>query len=142
MKEICFINKGESINKIKYQYGYNESISVTLNKKFDYNYVEIGSGADDVLVVKNYLPNILYSVKKNECLLDIMARGYDIIGGVSSITEGDLLVLNKPRSLRHVVKPLETIESICLKYGVDKNFIIDCNQLSSDKLFVGQILWI
>lgn len=142
MKEICFINKGESVEKLKKQYCYND-IKCSNNKKFENYYIESGEGSDDVLVVKNYLPAILYKVKKNESVLDIMSRGYEIEGvGTTGVTEGDIIILNKPRNLRHIVKPLETLDMISFKYGVEKNVIIETNQLSGDKLFVGQMLWI
>ena len=143
MKEVCFINKGESIEKLKKQYGYSDVNYNNNDKKFENYYIEIGKGSDDVLIVKNYLPSILYKVKKNETVLDIMSRGYEIEGvGSTGVNEGDIVILNKPRNLRHFVRPLETLEMISFKYGVEKSVIIETNQLSGEKLFVGQMLWI
>ena len=42
----------------------------------------------------------------------------------------------------NVVKPLQTINDISSLYGISKNQIISNNNLKSERLFIGQILYI
>ena len=141
MKEIYLINQGDSIDKIKYEYGINENLVLSNNRIFGYKYVEIKSGNDEIILVKNYLPYYTYKVQKNESILDILARGYKL-DNVDTIKNGDTLILSRPKSIRYVVKPLEKIEDIANKFGIDVDYIKHTNDLKSNKLFVGQILWI
>jgi LysM repeat protein len=73
--------------------------------------------------------------------MDILSRGFSL-GGVDSVSEGDLVLLSKPKSIRYVVKPLETIEDISKQYDISISEIIEFNNLKSTKLFIGQILWL
>lgn len=141
MRKIHLINKGDSIEKIKRELSVSDGIKASEDKILGFNYVEIEKGLDDVIVVNNYLTNYLYKVKKNENALDIMSRGFSL-NIIREIEEGDLLILSKPRSIRYIVKPLENIDNIAKNFGVKKDDIIDMNNLKTEKLFVGQILWI
>jgi len=140
MKEIYMINKGDSVDKIKYEYNISSNIEVLDNRRFNFKYAELSQGNDDILIVKNYLPIYEYIVKKNETIMDILSRGFKTEN--SEIREGDIIVINKPKSIRYVTKPLEKIEDIASKFGIDKSYIMQVNNLNTDKLFVGQILWI
>ncbi|MBE5758150.1 MAG: LysM peptidoglycan-binding domain-containing protein [Clostridiales bacterium] len=140
MKEICIINNGENINKIKYMYNDN-TLKQSNNKIKGFNYVELKSGSDDIIVVKNYRPYFIYKMKDGETLLDIVAKGFNVDNG-DNVVANDIVILSKPNSLRHVVKPLETLEKIASKYNILKVDIMTTNNLKTDKLFVGQILWI
>lgn len=141
MKEIYLLNKGDSINKINYEFKTNKKIEKSNNKVFDYDYAVLNEGNDDIIVVKNYLPVYEYRIKKNESILDLLARGVEV-NNVTDIRENDLVILSKPKSIRYVVKPLEKLDNISNKFGLDKEYIIETNKLQSDKLFVGQILWL
>lgn len=140
MKEICIVNNGENINKIKYMYNDN-TLKQSNNKIKGFNYVELKSGSDDIIIVKNYRPYFLYKMKDGETLLDIVAKGFNVDSG-DNVVANDIVILSKPNSLRHVVKPLETLEKIASKYNISKVDIMTTNNLKTDKLFVGQILWI
>ena len=72
---------------------------------------------------------------------DIMSRGYEIVGA-NGCEEGDILLIHKPKSIRYTVSPLDKLEDIAKKYGISKYDIMSSNNLNTDKLFVGQILWI
>lgn len=41
-----------------------------------------------------------------------------------------------------MVQPLDTMEKICEKLGIDESYIIEKNNLKTDKLFIGQILMV
>ena len=86
------------------------------------------------------MPVYDYKVKPNESLLDIVSRGFKT--DVVSVSSGDEIILTKPKSIRYVVSPLETLQDIAFKFGVTTSDIIQNNDLKTEKLFVGQILWI
>ena len=48
MKEVCFINKGESIEKLKKQYGYSDVNCNNNDKKFENYYIEINGGIETI----------------------------------------------------------------------------------------------
>ena len=73
--------------------------------------------------------------------MDIMSKGYDV-QGVSAVNTNDLIIISKPKSIRYIVKPLESLEEISNKFNIDKKIIMETNNLTSDRLFIGQILWI
>ncbi len=142
MREVYLLNAGDTIDKVKYDCGEGEYYlgdDKILNKK----YMVLKSGSDDVTVVRNYSPLFFSELKENQTILDIMSKGFDIVASQSTEVEaGDMLLLTRPRSVRYIVSPLENLDSIASKFGVDKSTIIASNNLKSDKLFVGQILWI
>jgi len=141
MREIYLLTKGTSLNKIKIEYNINDDIIVSNDKILDSDYVEINKGNDDIILVKNYLPYFEYVVKDNESTMDIMSRGFDLLG-VSDIYNNDTILINKPRSIKYSVKPLEKIEDVANKFGVSVEYLFETNKLKTNKLFVGQILWI
>lgn len=141
MKEIYLLNKGDSVDKIKYEYGLSNNLKISDKKVFDYNYVDLSEGLDDVMIVRNYLPNYEYRVKKNETLMDLLSIGYKV-ENTRDLSEGDIVILSKPKSIRYVTKPLEKLSDISRKFGISEKYIMETNNLNCDKLFVGQILWI
>lgn len=131
---------GDSIDRVRYEYGdreYELSIDLVLNKR----YITLEKGTDDITIVRNYLPLFEYKLSSDENMMDIMARGFDILNKEDNDI-GDTLLLSKPKSIRYVVSPLENLEDIAKRFGVSKGSIISSNSLRTDKLFVGQILWI
>ena len=140
MREIYLLNNGDSIKKISFELG-KENIKVAPDKLFGYKYAIIENGTDDISVVKNYLPSFVYKVKKEDKYLDILARGFKIDSN-DNINADDIIILKKPRSIRYVVSPLETLDKIAYKFGTKEEDIMINNNLSTNKLFVGQILWI
>lgn len=140
MREIYLLNNGDSLKKISVDLDAQD-IKVADTKLFGYNFAITKDGMDDLTIVKNYLPMYVYKIKKEDNYLDILARGFKMEGG-ENISEGDIVVLKKPNSIRYVVSPLETLDDISFKFGLDKKDIMLNNNLHTDKLFVGQILWI
>lgn len=131
---------GDSIDRVRYEYGdreYELSEDMVLNKR----YITLERGTDDITIVRNYLPLFEYKISVDENMMDIMARGFDILNK-EDCDIGDTLLLSKPKSIRYVVSPLENLEDIAKRFGVNKGTIISSNNLRTDKLFVGQILWI
>lgn len=141
MKEIYLLNKGDSINKINYECNISKKLEKSPNKVFNYDYVVLEEGNDDIVVVKNYLPVFEYRLQKNENILDLLARGFEV-SNINEIRENDLVILSKPKSIKYVVKPLEKLDNIANKFGLTIEYIMETNKLVSDKLFVGQILWL
>lgn len=140
MKEVYLLNRGDSLDKIKYEFKEASNIELAEDKIFGYKYATIDKGLDDVIIVYNYLPVYDYKVKPNESLLDIVSRGFKT--DVVSVSSGDEIILTKPKSIRYVVSPLETLQDIAFKFGITTSDIIQNNDLKTEKLFVGQILWI
>ncbi len=140
MKEIYLLNRGDSLDKIKYEFKEARDIELAEDRIFGYKYATIDKGLDDVIIVNNYLPAYDYKVKNNESLLDILARGFKT--EALSVSSGDEIILTKPKSIRYVVSPLETLQDIAFKFGVTTSDLIQNNDLKTEKLFVGQILWI
>ena len=141
MKEIYILNKGDSVEKAKEELELSGDYKISNNKILNKNYIEICGGLEDIIVVNNYLPHYLYRVKNSETLMDIMSKGYDV-QGVSAVNTNDLIIISKPKSIRYIVKPLESLEEISNKFNIDKKIIMETNNLTSDRLFIGQILWI
>ena len=87
------------------------------------------------------MPLFKYVVCGDDNYLDILARGFKI-DSAKDVKSNDTIILSKPRSIRYVVSPLETLDEIALKFGVTKIDIMQNNSMKTEKLFVGQILWI
>lgn len=140
MKEIYLFNNGDGINKVRFQLSL-PNLQEEQDELFGHRYAVIEKGSDDIIIVKNYLPTIVYRVCREDNYLDILARGFDTIAD-ENLNEFDVILLKKPSSIRYVVSPLETIDDIALRFGLLKEDILINNKLSCEKLFVGQILWI
>ncbi|MGN0961705.1 MAG: LysM peptidoglycan-binding domain-containing protein [Christensenellales bacterium] len=139
MKEICFVNKGDNIQKLSQILGISPNSYIEDNKLFDNKYVVINNGEDDIICVKNYSPYFIKKISKENTLLDIYALGYEIVGN-SNPEENDVVVVKKICGVRYIVKPLEKLDDISKKFGVDKTIIMQNNNLITEKLFVGQVL--
>ena len=80
MQEVYLLNRGDTMSKVSCEYPSSTITSGTgliRSKK----YMVINGGSDDIRIVRNYLPLHLHRVKKGENKIDILSRGYDIIGG-------------------------------------------------------------
>ncbi len=53
---------------------------------------------------------------------------------------GEWIRITQNDYITHIVKPTETLEQIAIKYNIDILEIKQKNNLTSDKLFIGQIL--
>ena len=141
MREIYMLNKGDSVDKIKYEYNMNSSMVVLENENYNFRYVEINKGIDDISIVRNYLPYYEYVIKPGDTIMDIMSRGFKV-HSLNSIETGDMVILNKPKSIRYVARPLEKMADIAKKFGITEEYLMNVNNITTNKLFVGQILWI
>ena len=140
MQEVYLLNPGDTVSKVKFEYP-NCCGVVGLDTIENKKYMILKDGSSDIRLIRNYLPMYLYKVKSGENTIDIFSRGFEILGGEAK-KEGDILLIHKPKSIRYVVSPLETLDNIAEKYGVSKYDIMSGNNLVTDKLFVGQIIWI
>lgn len=138
MKEICFIGKGETIDKISYLLNVPKDFEDQGRSVMGYNYATINNGNDDIMVVRNYNPCIIKNVEENETVLDIYASGFEIVGDCNYIS--NKVVLKKPSGIKYIVKPLERIGDIAKRFKISIQDIMNLNNLKTDKLFVGQIL--
>ncbi len=140
MKEVYLLSLGDTMEKVKLELGDGDYVFGD-KKILGKDNIVLQKGTDDIVVIKNYTPLIKTTIKRGETPMDIMARGFEIVAKTGE-NSGDMVILNKPRSIRYVVSPLETLDDISKKFQVSKSAIMSSNGLSSSKLFVGQILWI
>ena len=132
MKEICLINKGDSVSKLNYSLGIDASLLINNDTMHGCRYVTIEEGDNSVQIVRNYNPYFI----TNNMSVDVVSKfDFNIVAKVNKH-----IIFHKSSGVKYVVKPLETIENICNKFDVDKEYIITTNNLKSTKLFVGQIL--
>lgn len=138
MKEICVINQGENLKKIEYNMGIfiNKSSIQEMNIR-GMRSVILNEGQNNIIVVRNYNPYIIKKQKKEETLLDIYAKGFVVIGDNEYCDE---IVIQKSIGVKYNVKPLEKIGDIARKFDVSKDYIMDTNNLKTEKLFIGQVL--
>lgn len=98
------------------------------------NEIEDKKVEDIIYFVKNgdtiaYVAD-LFCVKKED-----LARDNDL-GVNDKIEEGDILWIRKRHTAIHIVKPLETFESIAKSYNVSVSHIKEVNHI--DTIFIGQ----
>ena len=89
-----------------------------------------------VHVLKNYPKDIELIIDKNDNIEEIK-KEYNI---KNNIEIGDVFIFHS--SEKYVVKPLDTFDKIASTLGVKKEYLIQKNNLKTEKLFVGQILLI
>lgn len=88
--------------------------------------------------------SVMHRIKSDETLLDIAKRYNTSIEYIEKNTEnistGQWVLVKKVNITLHIVRPLETLNTIALLYNVDVNDIILKNNLVNNKLFLGQRL--
>ena len=138
MKKICLLNKGENIKKLEYIFDEKFlNTDIYENELIDNErYLVLSEGREDIVIVKNYNPFFIKKKSGENGIIDYYANGYDVIEDNCS----QYLILQKPVGVKYVVKPLEQLESIAQKFGVDVDYIMESNKLKTQKLFVGQVL--
>ena len=141
MKEICLVNKGDNVKKLSVTLGISPQSKVSETTILNNKYIVVKDGCDDIISVKNYSPLFIKKITKENTLLDIYASGYEVLGN-NNAGNDDIVVIKKINGIRYVVSPMEKLEDIAHKFGVEKNTIIEKNNLKTDKLFVGQVLFI
>ena len=89
---------------------------------------------------------LYYQISKDDTLNNILTKfnikTNNIIRNNSNIDfyEGEVIKIVRNIGVKHIVKPMENLSSIANKYGVDIQTIINDNNLTSKRLFVGQSL--
>ena len=63
---------------VKKEFNNNLHFVKSNEKIFNFNYISLDEGDDDILIVRNYIPKIIYTVKKGDNIIDIMSRGYEV----------------------------------------------------------------
>lgn len=87
-----------------------------------------------------------YQVQKNDNLNSILntfsTTSNKVIRNNPNIDfyEGEMVKILQPTSITHIVKPLETLDTIAQKYNTDIEHLVKCNNLISKRLFIGQTL--
>ena len=137
MKKIHILNSGDSVETLNVLYSANMS-GLKISKCCLGNYVSVSDGADDYYIVQNYNPIILYRVKPNETMMDIITKGFEVVDGV--VEANEYVALRRPDGYKHRVKPAENLSKIANMYGVTTQSLIEKNNLKTAKLYVGQIL--
>lgn len=92
--------------------------------------------------------DIIYFVKAGDTLTTVAKKfcvskeglcyDNDINVQTEELKEGDILWVRRRNSAIHIVKPIETIESIALKYNVTIEHIKKLNNI--ENIFIGQRL--
>lgn len=90
----------------------------------------------------------IYIIKRGDTIESIAQafkmRATDILDynriNTDSILPGVILVINKQDGIRHVVKPMETIDKLAIKYDVSADSIRRHNNIR--EIFLGQIVFI
>ena len=57
-----------------------------------------------------------------------------------NLYSGEWVKIKKNDYLTHIVKPAENLTKICEIYNIEKQKIIEANNLTSEHLFIGQML--
>ena len=57
-----------------------------------------------------------------------------------SFYEGEIIEIKQNEFITHLVKPAETLKSIATNYLVDIEDLKEQNNLTSEKLFIGQVI--
>ena len=85
-------------------------------------------------------------IKNNQTLQDILTIYNTTLNNVIrnnpniELYEGEIIKILNKTFQTHIVKPMETITSICEKYNIDVDYLIKINNLTSKRLFIGQNL--
>ena len=111
------------------------------NKILGYNYAIVKDGDEDFQIINNYFVPKIYEIKEDDSLESLQALGYEIVPN-EKVNANDIVLLNKISGKRQVVKPLEKINDRANMYYTSVNEIIKQNNLKSDKLFIGQIIYL
>lgn len=107
-----------------------------MNNKENNDFIYIPKGNSGVDVLCNFAKDDVIVVDKEDNI-EQLKKEYNIKGNVEI---GDMFIVNS--SEKYIVKPLDTLCKIADTLGVDKEYLINKNNLKTEKVFVGQILLI
>ena len=140
MQILYLINKNEDLNiynKLFDKIKREEDLLVNCFGKF----YRLSNDANDFFYIKNYDVDKILKVENFNNIEKIQNNGFNVIYD-DNIQTQNYVYVSKIKAIRHVVKPLQTLNQIAEIYGIDKNQIIYNNQLVCEKLFIGQIIYI
>ena len=137
MREVCLVNRGDNIKKLNHIMNVSKSAVIEKERLLNNQYILLEKGEDDITIVRNYNPYHLINNKQKLSGIDVYTMGYESIQGDC---REDISVIRRIEGVRYIVKPMEKIDEIATRLGVDKQVIIDNNHLKTEKLFVGQVL--
>ena len=123
--------KSKSVDYVCEVCGIDSASVVSANNK---EYVYIPNTSSGITKICNYPLDVLVSVDKDDNI-EILKSEYQL--------KGDVEVGNKyliKNTDKYIVKPLDTLDKICNRLGISKEYIMSKNNLKTDKLFIGQIL--
>ena len=89
---------------------------------------------------------VLYQAKNSDTISSICAQfnvnENNVIrnNALEDLYEGEVVKIVRKNNVTHIVKPMETLSIIAQKYNVNADQLIKVNNLSTRRLFVGQIL--
>ena len=88
------------------------------------HYRVVQEGLDDIVLIKNYEYREIKEVETS--ILGVKNRKYVVRSNINTD--------------KYVVKPLDTLQSIAIKYNKSIEELKKKNHLSNEKLFIGQII--
>ena len=108
-----------------------DDAKVNLNK-----YTVVNEGVDDVSIILNYPHKIVYNIRNKNDIDLLRTNGY-----AYKLEGEDGYVIAKQTSQEiHVVQPCETLSGIAKKHNITVITLMQCNNLATDKVFIGQKL--
>lgn len=95
-----------------------------------------------ISILKNFKYRVLPTDTESLIIKDFNTSKENIIRNNPNIPiyAGEWIEIKVNDFISHVVKPMETIETISKSYNVEKQDLIDFNSLTSEKLYIGQLI--
>lgn len=151
MRIIYRVSSGENLSDICKKYNTTKEEVIKINDlvseelKEGYELI-MPNNESDFAILKNVDKEVFVEVTlvNIDNIKQIMSNNKVVASSVVQDGRvGDKIIvkqsrINKPKV--HIVKPMETIHIISNKYNIDKNDIVQKNNLNTTRLFVGQIL--
>lgn len=140
MQRIHLIKQQESIKKVSVLYNVDVYRIKQGSRKIDGREFYVLNGYDDgIYIIENYNKPFIFKVE-NQTKQQLSAMGYEISD--SEIEQEDIVLLSAKKGKKHIVRPLEKLDDIANFYAIPKTEIVNRNNLKTEKLYIGQILWI
>jgi len=140
MQKIYLIKQQESASKVAVLYNMNvHQIKQGSRKIEGHNFYALSGYDDGIYIIENYNQPFILRVQ-NQTKEQLTALGYEI--SQNEINKDDVVLLSLKNGKRHIVRPLEKLQEIANRYSVSINDIIKQNNLKTEKLYIGQILWV
>jgi LysM repeat protein len=150
MKIIHYVGLDDTLEKIALNYKVSvkdivEENNLLTNNLTDVKNLVIPINNQDFVVIKNLEKEIFVEVNENNInnLNDIIKNNqYFCTNELKNVEVGDKLIIKKFNVNYYVVKPLDNLNSIAKKFGLNEQELITKNKLQSNKVFIGQKIYI